>query len=124
MGAMKAADILGASTGNDDSAELDLEMKERCSNHFEGVQQPAEEDRLFPLDDVAGTYLRRADGLVGRVGIPAGIGAAMVRRADRDALGAYAARGMGIAQEGRRRVLSGGNGIAKATGGGGGSGGE
>ena len=76
MGAMEAADSLGASMVNDDSAELDLEMKERCSNHFEGVQQPAEEDRLFPLDCVAGTDPRHADGLVGRAGE---ISAAMVR---------------------------------------------
>jgi hypothetical protein len=97
LGAMEAADSLGASTVNDDSAELDLEMKERCSNHFEGVQQPAEEDRLFPLDGVAGTDPRRADGLVGHAG---GIGAAMVRRADRDALGACSGRGMGTPEEG------------------------
>ena len=97
MGAMEAADSLGASTVNDDSAELDLEMKERCSNHLEGVQQPAEEDRIFPLDGVAGTDPRRADGLVGHAG---GIGAAMIRRADRDALEACSGRGMGPPEEG------------------------
>ena len=77
MGAMEAVNSLGASTVNDDSAELDLEMKERCSNHLQGVQQPAEEDRIFPLDGVVGTDPRRADGLVGHAG---GIGAAMSRR--------------------------------------------
>ena len=56
---------------------------------------------------------RRADGLVGRAGAPPGIGAAMVRQADRYALGACAGRGMGI---------GGGSGIAKAAGGGGGGG--
>ena len=97
MGSMEAADSLGASTVNDDSAELDLKMKERCSNHFEGVQQPAEEERIFPLDGVAGTDPRRADGLVGHDG---GIGAAMVRRAYRDALGACSGRGMVTPEEG------------------------
>ena len=53
---------------------------------------------------------RRADGLVRRAGAPPGIGAAMVRQADRDALGACAGRGMWI---------GGGSGIAKAAGGGG-----
>ena len=91
---MEAADSLGASTVNEDSAELDLE---RCSNNSEGAQQPAEEDRLFPLDGVAGTDPRHADGLVGRAGE---IGAAMVRRADRDALGACSGRGMGTPDEG------------------------
>ena len=90
--------------------------------HFGGAQQLAEEGRLFPLDAVAGTNPRHADGLVGRAGAPAGIGANMVRRADRDALGACYARGMGTPEEGRRRVLSGGRDIDKAAVGGGGGG--
>lgn len=71
---------------------------------------------------MAGTDPRHVDGIVGRAGAPAGIGANMVRRADRDALGACYARGMGTPEEGRRRVLSGGRGIDKAAVGGGGGG--
>ena len=58
-------------SGGDDNANLE----ERCS---------APRGPHLPLDGVAETDPRRADGLVGHAGAPARIGAAMVRQAGRE----------------------------------------